>query len=528
MAEDNRTYIAIDLKSFFASVECVERGLDPLTTNLVVADVSRTEKTICLAVSPSLKAYGIGGRARLFEVMQRLREVNRRRSERRAELARAIPSEEEEDAVNNERRYKSPFCRLTGKSWKDEELKVHEDWEVDYIAAPPRMAKYIEYSTRIYQIYLKYVAPEDIHVYSIDEVFMDVTAYLDTYRMTAHELAMTMIRDVLKNTGITATAGIGTNLYLCKIAMDIMAKKAPADKDGVRIAELNEMSYREQLWDYTPITKFWRVGKGIAEKLAQYGMYTMGDVALCSVEREGLLYKLFGVNAELLIDHAWGWEPVTMDYVKAYRPETNSLSSGQVLTEPYTFQKARVVAQEMADAVALDLVSKRLVTDQLVLTVGYDIESLTNPDIRDSYHGDVTTDHYGRQVPKQAHGTANLGKHTSSTRQIMEAVASLYDRIVNPNLLIRRLTLTTNHVISEESARTTNSTPIQLDLFTDYEALEAQQKAEEEAQAKERRMQETLLSIKSKFGKNSILRGLNLEEGATAIERNKQIGGHKA
>ena len=528
MAEDNRTYIAIDLKSFFASVECVERGLNPLTTNLVVADVSRTEKTICLAVSPSLKAYGIGGRARLFEVMQRLREVNRRRSERRAELARAILSEEEEDAVNNERRYKSPFRRLTGKSWKDEELKVHEDWEVDYIAAPPRMAKYIEYSTRIYQIYLKYVAPEDIHVYSIDEVFMDVTAYLDTYRMTAHELAMTMIRDVLKNTGITATAGIGTNLYLCKIAMDIMAKKAPADKDGVRIAELNEMSYREQLWDYTPITKFWRVGKGIAEKLAQYGMYTMGDVALCSVEREGLLYKLFGVNAELLIDHAWGWEPVTMDYVKAYRPETNSLSSGQVLTEPYTFQKARVVAQEMADAVALDLVSKRLVTDQLVLTVGYDIESLTNPDIRDNYHGDVTTDHYGRQVPKHAHGTANLDKFTSSTRQIMKAVASLYDRIVNPNLLIRRLTLTTNHVISEESARTTNSTPIQLDLFTDYEALEAQQKAEEEAQAKERRMQETLLSIKSKFGKNSILRGLNLEEGATAIERNKQIGGHKA
>ena len=552
MTVDNRTYIAIDLKSFFASVECVERGLDPLTTNLVVADVSRTEKTICLAVSPSLKAYGIGGRARLFEVMQRLREVNRRRSERRAELARAIPSEEEEDeanrrkkqeqrqarltkpckkeedAVNNERRYKSPFRRLTGKSWKDEELKVHEDWEVDYIAAPPRMAKYIEYSTRIYQIYLKYVAPEDIHVYSIDEVFMDVTAYLDTYRMTAHELAMTMIRDVLKNTGITATAGIGTNLYLCKIAMDIMAKKAPADKDGVRIAELNEMSYREQLWDYTPITKFWRVGKGIAEKLAQYGMYTMGDVALCSVEREGLLYKLFGVNAELLIDHAWGWEPVTMDYVKAYRPETNSLSSGQVLTEPYTFQKARVVAQEMADAVALDLVSKRLVTDQLVLTVGYDIESLTNPDIRDNYHGDVTTDHYGRQVPKHAHGTANLDKFTSSTRQIMKAVASLYDRIVNPNLLIRRLTLTTNHVISEESARTTNSTPIQLDLFTDYEALEAQHKAEEEAQAKERRMQETLLSIKRKFGKNSILRGLNLEEGATAIERNKQIGGHKA
>ena len=504
MTYDNRTYIAIDLKSFFASVECVERGLDPLNTNLVVADESRTEKTICLAVSPSLKAYGIGGRARLFEVIQRLQEVN------------------------NERRYKANGYRLTGKSWKDDELKKHADWEVDYIAAPPRMAKYIEYSTRIYQIYLKYIAPEDIHVYSIDEVFMDVTAYLGTYKMTAHELAMAMIREVLKNTGITATAGIGTNLYLCKIAMDIRAKKAPADKDGVRIAELDEKTYREQLWDYTPITKFWRVGKGIAEKLAQYGMYTMGDVALCSVEREGLLYKLFGVNAELLIDHAWGWEPVTMDYVKAYRPETNSLSSGQVLTEPYTFQKARVVAQEMADAVALDLVSKRLVTDQLVLTVGYDIESLTNQEIRVKYQGSVTTDHYGRQVPKHAHGTVNLDRHTSSTKQIMEAVTSLYDRIVNPDLLIRRLTLATNHVISEDSARKTGMAPVQLDLFTDYEALQKQQKADEEAQAKERRMQETLLSIKNKYGKNSILRGLNFEEGATAIERNKQIGGHKA
>ena len=504
MQNNNRTYIAIDLKSFFASVECVERGLDPLTTNLVVADQSRTEKTICLAVSPSLKAYGIGGRARLFEVIQRLREVN------------------------IERRRRTPHYRFTGKSWKDDELKVHTDWEVDYITAPPRMAKYIAYSTRVYQVYLKYIAPEDIHVYSIDEVFMDVTAYLSTYKMTAHELAMTMIRDVLKQTGITATAGIGTNLYLCKIAMDIMAKKAPADKDGVRIAELDEMSYREQLWDYKPITKFWRVGKGIADKLAEYGMYTMGDVALCSVEREALLYKLFGVNAELLIDHAWGWEPVTMDYVKAYRPETNSLSSGQVLTDPYTFQKARVVVQEMADAVALDLVSKRLVTDQLVLTVGYDIESLTNPDIREKYQGPVTTDQYGRQVPKSAHGTANLGKHTSSTRLIMEAVANLYDTVVNPDLLIRRLTLATNHVISEASAKQTTPAPVQLDLFADYEAEEKKQKDEEEAQAKERRIQETLLNIKSKFGKNAILRGLNLEEGATAIERNKQIGGHKA
>ena len=499
-----RTYIAIDLKSFFASVECVERGLDPLTTNLVVADTSRTEKTICLAVSPSLKAYGIGGRARLFEVIQRLREVN------------------------NERRCKAAGHRLTGKSWKDNELQAHTDWEIDYIAAPPRMAKYIEYSTRIYQIYLKYIAPEDIHVYSIDEVFIDVTAYLGTYRMTAHELAMTMVRDVLKHTGITATAGIGSNLYLCKIAMDIMAKKAPADKDGVRIAELDEMSYREQLWDYTPITKFWRVGKGIAEKLAMYGIYTMGDVALCSLKREDLLYKLFGVNAELLIDHAWGWEPVTMDYVKAYRPENNSFSSGQVLTEPYTFQKARVVVQEMADAASLDLVSKRLVTNQLVLTVGYDVESLTHPEIRGKYHGIVTTDHYGRQVPKHAHGTANLYKHTSSTKQIVEAVVSLYDRIVNPDLLIRRMSLSTNHVISEESVRQTDTAPIQLDLFTDYEALKRQQDAEKNALAKERRMQETLLNIKSRFGKNSILRGLNLEEGATAIERNKQIGGHKA
>ena len=527
MVKINRTYIAIDLKSFFASVECVERGLDPLTTNLVVADVSRTEKTICLAVSPSLKAYGIGGRARLFEVVQRLREVNRRRSERRAKLARIVPSKEEGE-TNNERRKKSSFHGLTGKSWKDEELKAHDDWEVDYIVAPPRMAKYIDYSTRVYKIYLRYIAPEDIHVYSIDEVFMDVTDYLSTYKMTAHELAMTMIRDVLKDTGITATAGIGTNLYLCKIAMDIMAKKAPADKDGVRIAELDERSYREQLWNYTPITKFWRVGKGIADKLAMYGMYTMGDVALCSIKHEDLLYRLFGVNAELLIDHAWGWEPVTIDYLKVYRPETNSLSNGQVLTEPYTFQKARVVVQEMADDIALNLVSKRLVTDQIVLTVGYDIESLTNPNIRAKYYGDITTDHYGRQVPKQAHGTINLGKHSSSTKQIMEAVASLYDQIVNPNLLIRRLTLTTNHVVSEENIMKTDSTPLQLDLFTDYDALKAQQKAEEEEHAKERRMQETLLNIKNKFGKNSILRGLNLEDGATAIERNKQIGGHKA
>ena len=504
MDNGNRTYIAIDLKSFFASVECVERGLNPLTTNLLVADISRTEKTICLAVSPSLKAYGIGGRARLFEVVQRLREVN------------------------YERRCKAPGHRLTGQSWKDEELKAHPDWEVDYITAPPQMAKYMAYSTRIYEIYLKYIAPEDIHVYSIDEVFMDITSYLGTYKMTAHALAMTIIRDVLQHTGITATAGIGTNLYLCKVAMDIMAKKAPADKDGVRIAELDERIYREKLWDFTPITKFWRVGRGIAERLAQYGIYTMGDVALCSVEREELLYQLFGVNAELLIDHAWGWEPCTMEQVKAYRPETHSLSSGQVLTEPYTFQKARVVVQEMADAAALDLVSQRLVTDQLVLTVGYDIESLTRPEIRAAYDGPVVTDHYGRQVPKQAQGTVRLGRHSSSTRLLNDAVVSLYDRIVNPRLLIRRLTLATLHVVREEEAQKADNAPVQLDLFTDYEALAKQRQAEEEALAKERRMQETLLNIKSRYGKNAILRGLNFEEGSTAIQRNQQIGGHKA
>ena len=503
MQNHNRTFIAIDLKSMYASVECVARGLDPLTTNLVVADVSRTEKTICLAVTPSLKAYGIGGRARLFEVVQRLREVN------------------------YERQMKSPSRRLTGKSVSDIELKEHPDWAVDYIAAPPRMAHYIDVSSKIYGIYLKYIAPEDIHVYSIDEVFMDVTAYLKSYKMSAHELAMTMIRDVLSQTGITATAGIGTNMYLCKVAMDIVAKKAPADKDGVRIAELDEMSYRKQLWDYRPITKFWRVGKGIAEKLAMYGIDTMGKVARQSVKNEELLYRLFGVNAELLIDHAWGWEPCTMDMVKAYKPENNSFSNGQVLQSAYDFKKARVVVQEMAENMALDLVSKRLVTDQVILTVGYDRESLTNPDIRARYHGEVTTDYYGRQVPKHAHGTANLTRQTSSTKLITEAVVDLFDRIVNKDLLVRRLNLTVNHVVNEEEANR-RTTPTQLDLFTDYEELARQQEAEKAELDKERRIQEAQLAIKQRFGKNAILRGLNFEEGATAKERNEQIGGHKA
>ena len=503
MQNQNRTFIAIDLKSMYASVECVARGLDPLTTNLVVADVSRTEKTICLAVTPSLKAYGIGGRARLFEVVQRLREVN------------------------YERQMKSPSRRLTGKSVSDIELKEHPDWAVDYIAAPPRMAHYIDVSSKIYGIYLKYIAPEDIHVYSIDEVFMDVTAYLKSYKMSAHELAMTMIRDVLSQTGITATAGIGTNMYLCKVAMDIVAKKAPADKDGVRIAELDEMSYRKQLWDYRPITKFWRVGKGIAEKLAMYGIDTMGKVARQSVKNEELLYRLFGVNAELLIDHAWGWEPCTMDMVKAYKPENNSFSNGQVLQSAYDFKKARVVVQEMAENMALDLVSKRLVTDQIILTVGYDRESLTNPDIRARYHGEVTTDYYGRQVPKHGHGTANLTRQTSSTKLITEAVVDLFDRIVNKDLLVRRLNLTVNHVVNEADANR-RTTPTQLDLFTDYEELARQQKAEKAELDKERRIQEAQLAIKQRFGKNAILRGLNFEEGATAKERNEQIGGHKA
>lgn len=504
MNPDNRTYIAIDLKSFYASVECVDRGLDPLTTNLVVADSSRTEKTICLAVSPSLKSYGVGGRARLFEVVQKVREVN------------------------YQRRMNIPYGVFTGKSWRNPELLEHPDWELDYIVAPPRMARYMQMSAQIYSVYLKYIAPEDIHVYSCDEVFMDVTAYLSTYKKTPHELAMTIVRDVLKQTGITATAGIGTNMYLCKVAMDIVAKHMPADKDGVRIAELDEKSYREKLWNHRPLTDFWRCGKGIAQKLAMYGIETMGQIARLSVKNEDVLYKLFGVNAELLIDHAWGWEPCTMDYIKSYRPETNSLSSGQVLHEPYTFKKARVVIKEMADAISMDLLDKGLVTDQLVVTVGYDRTSLENSEIRAKYHGPVVKDYYGREVPKSAHGTANLDRQTSSTTLIMTAVENLFDRIVNKNLLVRRLNITTNHVVLESRVKKQDDKMVQLDLFTDYETLAKQKKEEEERLAKERRMQEALLAIKKQFGKNAILRGLNFEDGATAKDRNEQIGGHKA
>ena len=496
-----RTYIAIDLKSFYASVECVDRGLDPLTTLLVVADKTRTEKTICLAVSPALKAYGIGGRARLFEAVQRVREVNR---ERRRCAGR-------------------PFA---GKSANQRDLEHHPDWQVDFVVAPPQMAHYMEVSTRIYDIYLQYVAPEDIHVYSIDEVFMDVTAYLKTYRMTARQLAITIVRHVLRETGITATSGIGTNLYLCKVAMDIVAKHMPADEDGVRIGQLDEMSYRRQLWNHRPLTSFWRVGHGIAQKLAPYGIDTMGKIARLSLHNEQLLYRLFGVNAELLIDHAWGWEPCTLDYVKTYQPDSHSFSSGQVLTEPYDFKKARVVVQEMADAVALDLVEKRMQTDLLTLTVGYDVESLANPQIHSLYHGFVTTDHYGRQVPKHAHGTARLACFTSSSRLITDAILQLYDRIVHPNLLVRRINLSTHHVAHDVDINQ-KTEPRQLELFVDETAQE-EERLKLSLLEKEQRMQEARLAIRKRFGKNAIIKGLNLQDGATAIQRNKMIGGHQA
>lgn len=504
-----KTYIAIDLKSFYASVECIERGLDPLKTNLVVADVSRTEKTICLAVSPALKKYGIPGRPRLFEVVQKIREANIRREKQ------------------------APCHRFSGTSFDETELNRSPELQISYIAAAPRMSRYMEYSTRIFDIYLRYIAPEDMHVYSVDEVFIDATAYLHTYGLTAHELALRMIRDVLRETGVTATAGIGTNMYLCKIAMDIVAKRMPADEDGVRIAELDEDSYRKQLWNHVPLTDFWRVGPGYAKKLREVGIYTMGDVARCSLGKdtdyynEDLLYKLFGINAELLIDHAWGWEPATIAEIKAYRPEKNSLSTGQVLQCPYTAQKAKLIVREMTDLLVLDLVDKKLVTDQMVLTVGYDIESLTNPEIRRKYHGEVTTDRYGRHVPKHAHGTANLSCQTSSTKLIMKAVEELYDRIINPDLLVRRITVVASRVVPERDADQKEVFE-QLDLFTDYQALEQEREQEKQELDKEKRIQKAILDIQKKYGKNAVLRGMNFEEGATTRERNGQIGGHKA
>ena len=505
-----KTYIAIDLKSFYASVECRERNRDPLTTNLVVADPSRTEKTICLAVSPSLKKYGLSGRARLFEVIQKVK------------------------TANEIRKLKAPNKVFCGSSDDSIALQKNPSLKIDYITAPPRMAHYMEYSIKIYNIYLKYIAPEDIHIYSIDEVFIDVTHYLSTYNMTARELAMTMIQDILDTTGITATAGIGTNMYLCKIAMDIVAKHIEPDKNGVRIAELDEMSYRRLLWNHRPITDFWRVGRGYSKKLEKIGLYTMGDIARCSIGKptdyynEELLYKLFGINAELLIDHAWGYEPCTMEDVKAYKPETNSISSGQVLHCPYEFDKARLVVKEMTDLMVLDLVDKGLVTNQIVLTIGYDIENITDKNRSQSYKGTVTTNYYGKKVPKPAHGTTNLPKQTSSTTLIINAVMELYDKIVNKKLLIRRINIVANKLVDEHSVKNANKYE-QLDLFTDYEVLQKQREKENAESEREKRMQNTILDIKKKFGKNAILKGMNLQEGATAKDRNAQIGGgHKA
>lgn len=504
-----RTYIAIDLKSFYASVECMERHMNPLTTNLVVADESRTAKTICLAVSPSLKSYGIPGRPRLFEVNQRIREVN------------------------NERRRQLRGRPFSGSSFDFTELESDNSLEVDFIIAKPRMAYYMKYSTRIYDIYLRYFAPEDIFAYSIDEVFIDATGYLRTYNMTPRELTIKLIREVLAETGITATAGIGTNMYLSKIAMDIVAKHTEPDKDGVRIAELDEASYRRQLWTHRPITDFWRVGRGISKKLEANGLLTMGDIARCSLGgpedfyNEDLLYKLFGVNAELLIDHAWGWEPCTMADVKAYKPQTSSISSGQVLQRPYDFEKARLVVREMTDLLTLDLVDKGLVTDQIVITVGYDTENLKDARLRGAYKGEIVTDRYGRKIPKHAHGTINLPYPTSSTKIIVDAAMELYDRIVNPKLLVRRMYVVAERVADERGARPEKPFE-QLDLFTDYDAENKEREAQKAARDQEKQMQKAIIDIKKKYGKNAVIKGMNLQEGATGRDRNRQIGGHKA
>lgn len=488
----DKAYIAIDLKSFYASVECVERGLDPLTTNLVVADKSRTEKTICLAVSPSLKSYGIPGRARLYEVIQKVNEINR----------------------SKKRQHK-----LIKKSTNGTEIKKNPNLELDYIVATPRMAYYMRYSARIYSIYLRFIAPEDIFAYSIDEVFIDASSYLKMYKLSATELAQKIMKAVYDETGITATAGIGTNMYLAKVAMDIVAKHAEPNKNGARIAELNEMSYRKNLWEHRPLTDFWRVGRGYAKRLESAGLYTMGDIALCSEKNEDYLYKMFGISAELLIDHAWGYEPCEISDVKNYRPQNNSFSSGQVLKEPYDFKKARVVAEEMAEEMALSLLSKKLVTDQIVLTVGYDKTSLEN------YSGEVAKDFYGRTIPKHAHGTCNLKLKTSSSHLIQEAVSSLFDKYVKKDLLVRRITIDANHILPEDFKQEKNLE--QLDLFTNYEKEKEDNSKLSIELDKEKRANEAVLKIKRKYGKNAILKGINFEDGATGRERNMQIGGHK-
>lgn len=498
----NRIYACIDLKSFYASVECKERGLDPLTTNLVVADESRTEKTVCLAITPSMKQYGLGGRARLYEVVQKVKQVNYNRK--------------------RENNYKS----FINKSVNDIELKKNKSLELDFIIAPPRMAYYMDYSTKIYNVYLKYLSADDIYVYSIDEVFCDLTNYLQYNNMTPRELVTKMIHDVYETTGITATGGIGTNMYLAKVAMDIVAKHTEPDKFGVRMAELDEISYREKLWSHKPLTSFWRVGPGYTKKLESKGIYTMGDIAKCSIENEELLYKLFGVNAELLIDHAWGWEPCTIKDVKSYKPERNSISSGQVLHCPYPYKKAKIIIKEMADLLSLDLVKKNLVTNQLVLTIGYDIDNLTIPEIRNKYNGDITYDHYGREVPKHAHGTINIDHYTSSSKIIMDNMMKLFEKIINKELLIRRVNVVACNVVPPESVKDKKIVQ-QFDLFSNNEEQEKLKIKELEDEKEEKKVQEVLLSIKNRFGKNAILKGMNLEEGGTTIERNGQIGGHK-
>lgn len=496
-----KIYMCIDLKSFYASVECIERNLNPLTTNLVVADSSRTEKTICLAVSPSLKSYGISGRARLYEVIQRVKEVNL------------------------ERRKKIKYKNFEDKSCDNTELINNPKLELDFIAAPPRMTLYVDYSTKIYNIYLKYLSEDDIHVYSIDEVFCDITNYLHYYKMSAYSLVTKIIHDVYETTGITATAGLGTNLYLAKIAMDIVAKHAKADENGVRMAGLTEYKYKKLLWEHKPITDFWRIGKGYAKKLADNKMYTMGDVARCSIENEDLLFKLFGINAEILIDHAWGYEPCTIDLIKKYRPTTNSLSSGQVLHEPYDYKKTKLIVKEMLDLLVLDLVAKKIVTDNITLTIGYDVENIKNDNI--DYKGEIVLDHYGRKIPKHAHGTARMEIKTSSTKLIMKRVLELYDRIINKDLLIRRINISANNLIREENAKDEKIVE-QFNLFSDASKIDKERQKQKLDLQDEKKLQTAMLGIKKKYGKNAILKGMNLEDGATTIDRNKQIGGHKA
>ena len=497
-----KTYIAIDLKSFYASVECVERNLNPLTTNLVVADISRTSKTICLAVSPSLKSYGLPGRARLFEVEQKVKEINR------------------------DRKKKINYHKFIGKSSNFIELNKNPYLELDYIIAKPRMSFYINYSTKIYNTYLKYISPDDIHVYSIDEVFIDATDYINLYKISPHDLARKMISDILKTTGITATAGIGTNLYLAKVAMDIVAKHIPADSYGVRIAELNELEYRKKLWSHRPLTDFWRVGRGIAKRLEHLELYTMGDIARCSLGNitdklnEDILYKEFGINAELLIDHAWGYEPCTIKDIKNYKPKINSISAGQVLSCPYNYEKTKLIVKEMTDNLVLEMVDKKLVTNQIILTLNYDADNL-----KKDYLGEIKEDYYGRKVPKEAHGTVTLDKSTSSTKIILEKVIELYEKIINKKLSVKRITIAFGNVTNENNIIEKKDYE-QLTLFsTKKEEPKAENKEELES---EKKIQKTILDIKRKYGKNSILKGMNFESGATTIERNNQIGGHNA